>query len=192
MGTTLRHAIVFRKISTKSQPKGSSVAIPASKDALLDAINTNFAKLMADLGRVPAAQARHPALAGHAAGSLISPADLVAYLIGWNRLVLKWLSRDDCGQAVDFPETAYRWNQLGALAQKFYKDYQDIAWPELLSELTAAKADLVQTIKTRSNEELYGQPWYGKWTKGRMIQLNSASPYANARQRIRKYLRDQA
>ncbi|MFE3838233.1 ClbS/DfsB family four-helix bundle protein [Pseudogemmobacter sonorensis] len=36
------------------------------------------------------------------------------------------------------------------------------------------------------------QPWYGKWTKGRMIQFNSTSPYANARGRIRKWLRDTA
>ncbi|WP_353959734.1 ClbS/DfsB family four-helix bundle protein [Corynebacterium atrinae] len=25
------------------------------------------------------------------------------------------------------------------------------------------------------------QPWYGKWTMGRMISFNTSSPYADAR-----------
>ncbi|MFX4153989.1 ClbS/DfsB family four-helix bundle protein [Aliarcobacter butzleri] len=32
-------------------------------------------------------------------------------------------------EEVDFPETGYKWNQLGKLAQKFYEDYK-ISWHE--------------------------------------------------------------
>ncbi|MNK06664.1 hypothetical protein D3C87_245630 [compost metagenome] len=35
--------------------------------------------------------------------------------------------------------------------------------------------------------ELYETTWYEKWTMGRMIQFNTASPYNNARGRIRKW-----
>lgn len=122
----------------------------------------------------------------------MSPADLVAYLLGWNELVLTWLDRDDRGETVNFPDTGFRWNELGALAQKFYADYRTLDWPELLVRLTAANARLVSTISMRREDELYGRPWYGKWTKGRMIQFNTSSPYANARGRIRRWLRDQA
>lgn len=38
----------------------------------------------------------------------MSPADLVAYLIGWNDLVLKWLDRDDRGEPVDFTEAGFK------------------------------------------------------------------------------------
>ena len=119
----------------------------------------------------------------------MSPADLVSYLIGWNSLVLKWLEQDDRGAAVDFPETGFKWTQLGPLAQKFYADYRHLDWPALLDRLTVAKIRLVDTISARPEDELYGRPWYGKWTKGRMIQLNTSSPYANARARIRAWLR---
>ncbi len=51
----------------------------------------------------------------------MSPADLVAYLIEWNNLVLKWLDRDDRGEPVDFPGAGFKWNELGLLAQKFYR-----------------------------------------------------------------------
>ena len=128
---------------------------------------------------------------GHRSGTLMSPADLVAYLIGWNELVLKWLDRDDRGEAVDFPETGFQWNQLGLLAEKFYADYRALAWPELLARLAAAKAQLIDTISRRTEDELYGKAWYGKYSKGRMIQYNTSSPYTNARGRIRKWLNRQ-
>ena len=128
---------------------------------------------------------------GHRSGTLISPADLVAYLIGWNELVLKWLDRDDRGEAVDFPETGFQWNQLGLLAEKFYADYRALDWPELLARLAATKAQLIDTISQRTEDELYGKAWYGKYSKGRMIQYNTSSPYTNARGRIRKWLNRQ-
>lgn len=165
------------------------MAVPASKTELLDAISKTFGKLISDLERVPPELARTASLEGHAAGTMISPADLVAYLLGWNELVLRWLDRDDRGEVVEFPEVGFKWNQLGLLAQKFYEDYQDLDWQELLTRLTAANLRLVGTISSRPNDELYGNPWYGKWTKGRMIQFNTASPYANARARIRKWLK---
>lgn len=60
--------------------------------------------------------------------------NLVAYLIGWGQLVLKWNDRKSQGHEVDFPETGFKWNELG-----------------------------------------------------KMIQLNTASPFKNATARIRKW-----
>ena len=39
--------------------------------------------------------------------------------------------------------------------------------------------------------DLYEIPWYDKWPKGKMIQLNTSSPYKNARTRVRKWKRTQ-
>lgn len=167
------------------------MAVPVSKAELLDAISVAFDKLMADFSRVPQERSREASLEGHGSGTLMSPADLVAYLIGWNELVLKWLGRDDRGEAVDFPDTGFKWNQLGLLAQKFYADYRALDWSELLARLAATKTQLVDTVSQRTDDELYGRSWYGKYTKGRMIQYNTSSPYANARGRIRKWLKGQ-
>lgn len=60
-----------------------------------------------------------------------------------------------------------------------------------LATLAQAKSDVVALVEGLSNDELYGSPWYGKYTAGRMIQFNTSSPYANARRRIRSWLRDQ-
>ncbi|TNM65522.1 ClbS/DfsB family four-helix bundle protein [Aliirhizobium smilacinae] len=167
------------------------MAVPGSKNELIAAISKTFDRLCEDLARVPPKRARDTSMEGHLAGKTMSPADLVAYLIGWNELVLKWLDRDDRGGKVDSPETGFKWNELGLLAEKFYADYDALDWPERLERLGAVKELLVSTISARSNDELYGKGWYGKWTKGRMIQFNTSSPYANARARIRKWLKAQ-
>jgi len=167
------------------------MAIPASKSELLDAISETFDKLIVDLLKVPKDRARECSLEGHVKGTTMSAADLVSYLIGWNELVLSWLDQDDKGQDVDFPATGFKWNELGQLAQKFYKDCDGVDYHELLDRLKKAKENLVETISARSDNELYGGPWHGKWPKGRMIQFNTSSPYANARSRIRKWLKTQ-
>jgi hypothetical protein len=76
------------------------MTVPASKAELLAAITTTFDALIADLSNVPAHRTRERSLDGHAAGTRMSLADLVSYLVGWNELVLKWLDQDDRGAEV--------------------------------------------------------------------------------------------
>lgn len=165
------------------------MGIPQDKAELLLAIDTNFGKLSKALQAVPENRAQELAIEGHNKGTSMSVANLVAYLIGWNELVIKWIERDAAGLPVDFPETGFKWNELGRLAQKFYRDYEGLAYPALLARLMAARTRIVELIVTRSDDELYGRPWYEQWTLGRMIQLNTASPYHNANGRLRKWLK---
>ena len=167
------------------------MAVPANKQELLAAIETNYARLVFDLGRVSPEQSALKTMEGHAKGTLMSVHDLVAYLVGWNELVLKWCARRYQGLSVDFPETGFKWNELGALAAKFYRDYEDVPFSELLVRFENAKNALVALITARTDAELYGVEWYEKYTLGRMIQFNTSSPYANARGRLRKWLKVQ-
>lgn len=166
------------------------MAVPQHKDELLKAINVNFDKLRRELVDVPDNVVRDKGLEGHAKGTMMSVSDLVAYLVGWNELVLKWLDRDAAGQPIDFPETGFKWNELGRLAQKFYSDYEAVPYEQLVERLEAAKDRIVSLIESRSDDELYGSPWYEKWTMGRMIQFNTSSPYDNARGRLRKWKKE--
>lgn len=165
------------------------MAIPRSREELLDAIETTFSRLSRDLDRVPPEAAREPVLEGHAKGTMMSPADLVAYLIGWNRQVLTWHRRRTDGLPDEFPAAGFTWNQLGLLAQQYYDEYRDATWESLRAQLGAAHDQIVALVRDSSDEELYGAPWYGKWTMGRMISLNTSSPYVNARSRLRSWLR---
>lgn len=165
------------------------MAVPQNRRELLDAIGKTYLKLAADLASVPPERAREATLDGHAQGTRMSVADLVAYLIGWNLLVLKWCSGKASGAPVDFPETGYKWNELGRLAQKFYADHADVAYADLLRQFADVHARIIALVEGETDASLYGVPWYGKYTQGRMIQLNTSSPYANARVRLRKWLK---
>lgn len=168
------------------------MAIPTTKDELISAITERYIKLDAALDAVPSEIADEKSMDGHAKDTTMSVNDLVSYLIGWNELVLKWLDRDAHGKDIEFPDVGYKWNELGKLAQKFYRDYSTNSFAENRKRLAVAKDQLVLEISSRTDEELYGSPWHGKWTKGRMIQFNSSSPYENARNRIRKWLKSKS
>ena len=163
--------------------------IPKSRQELLDAIETNFERLSKDLGTVHAHRTNEATLEGHTRGTKMSVHNLVSYLLGWHSLVLKWIEKDAKEELIDFPETGFKWNQLGALAQKFYADYATVPYDQLLKDLAIAKQKIVDFLHGQTDEQLYGAPWYEKHTMGRMIQFNTSSPYANARTRLRKWKR---
>lgn len=163
--------------------------IPTTRAELLSAIEQSFTRLDRDLDRVPPGLAREPLLPGHATGTMMSPADLVAYLIGWNRQVLTWHERRTAGLPDEFPAPGVAWNQLGLLAQRYYAQHRDTAWGDLRETLVDAKGQITALVAGLSDDALYGRPWYRTWTLGRMISLNTSSPYANARTRLRSWLR---
>lgn len=65
------------------------MAVPENAEQLHKAIESGFVKLVRELETVPADLAGIRELDGHAAGTVMSVNDLLAYLIGWGELVLK-------------------------------------------------------------------------------------------------------
>ncbi|CDT08940.1 ClbS/DfsB family four-helix bundle protein [Sphingobacterium faecium] len=163
------------------------MAIPTNKEELRQAVEINYNKLKKELSSIPQELTRIQELEGHAKGTKMSINNLLAYLIGWGALVLKWNLKKDNNESVDFPETGYKWNELGRLAQKFYEDYQTDDFTTLKQNLDIHVDQILSLIATKSNQELYEINWYENWTLGRMIQFNTSSPYANATGRIRKW-----
>jgi hypothetical protein len=166
------------------------MAVPKNKEELQKAIAENYAKLKKELDIIPGQIASIQELEGHSKGTLMSVNNLVAYLIGWGELVIKWNHGKDNSLHIDFPETGFKWNELGKLAQKFYADYKGETYASLLQRLDSVVSDIALLIDGKSNEQLYEELWYGKWTLGRMIQFNTSSPYSNARVRLRKWKKE--
>lgn len=165
-------------------------SVPKNKDELILAINSIFPKLMDDYRSVPESSARECGIEGNVKGTVISVSDTAAYLVGWGKLVLKWYCLTSQDQHVDFPETGYKWNQLGQLAESFQEQYRDWNYNDLLDELEATTSEVLALISGLSNHELYGVVWYEKWTLGRMIQFNTSSPMKNMRTKVRRFKRE--
>ena len=166
------------------------MAIPKDKDELLKAITENYNTLTTELSNIPIDLTNIKELDGHTKNNLMSINNLVAYLHGWGQLVLKWYDKKSKGIEVDFPETGFKWNELGRLAQKFYKDYENDDYKTLNLKLNKTVNEILKLIESKSNKELYEINWYEKWTLGKMIQLNTSSPYKNAKDRIRKWKKE--
>lgn len=165
-------------------------SVPQNKDELTSAISSIFPKLMADYRSIQESKARKPGVEGNVKGTIISVSDTVAYLIGWGKLVLKWYHLKSQNQHVDFPETGYKWNQLGLLAESFHEEYRDWKYDDLLVELESTVNEILLLISSLSGYELYGVVWYEQWTLGRMIQFNTSSPMKNMRTKVRRFKRE--
>jgi hypothetical protein len=161
--------------------------IPEGKEELLKAITDNYKKLKIELSSIPIDLTASKDLDGNSKNTLMSINNLIAYLIGWGQLVLKWNDKKSKGIDIDFPETGFKWNELGLLAQKFYKDYEKYDFTTLNEKLDKTTTEILKLIESKTNKELYEMAWYNKWTLGKMIQLNTSSPFKNAKDRVRKW-----
>ncbi len=63
------------------------------------------------MNEIPQSLIAERTLNGHAKGTLMSISNLVAYLIGWGELVIKWEAKSKRGEVIDFPETNYKWTE---------------------------------------------------------------------------------
>lgn len=168
------------------------MAVPQTKSELLRAIECGYDRLERDLQQVTPQRARQPILSGHLEGTVMSPADLVAYLIGWGEVVLGWHEASARGEEPIFPAPGYAWDQMGDLALSFYRARETDSWADLLARFKDSKVRVADLVTNLRDEDLYGQQWHGYQSAGRMIQFNTSSMYANARRRIRFALREDA
>lgn len=50
-----------------------------------------------------------------------TPAQMIAYQLGWMNLILDWESKEQQGITGITPTPDYKWNNLGGLYESFYK-----------------------------------------------------------------------
>lgn len=122
-----------------------------------------------------------------------TPAEIIAYQLGWMHLVMGWDEDERKGKEVSMPAPGFKWNQLGEMYQSFYDEYAALTLPELRSQFRELEQRWQQWIDTFSEEELFTQghrKWTGNkdnWPAARWIHINSAAPFKTFRAKIRKW-----
>ncbi len=164
-------------------------SIPKNKEELYHAISEAYEKLIVDYSKIPEENTRSLNVEGNTKNTPISVCDTLSYLIGWGKLVLKWHDRKSNALAVDFPDTGFKWNELGKLAQHFHTRGKEKSYAELLLEYKSTVDEILILVDSLNEQELYGNDWYKKYTLGRMIQFNTSSPMKNVRTKIRKFIK---
>lgn len=122
-----------------------------------------------------------------------TPAEIIAYQLGWLDLVMGWDKDEKEGRPILMPSPDYKWNQLGGLYQSFYDNYAASSLPELRDLFRRAEQQWLDWINTLTEEELFTQgirKWTGSkenWPMARWIHINSAAPFKSFRAKIRKW-----
>jgi len=92
-----------------------------SKDELLDSIKSTYDKLRSEFDNIPENLTTEQSMEGQVKKTKMSVNNLLSYLIGWGELVLKWdRFYQKKNKLPDLPETGFKMNEMGKLAQKFY------------------------------------------------------------------------
>ena len=135
---------------------------------------------------IPVVMERQKKIAGN-----ISCCDVLAYQIGWARLLLGWDKSEAAGKIPAMPAKGYQWNQLGPLAQSFYEKSSEKTLKQLRTEFKRVFNQLIKWVQSLSEEELFElhqREWAGeKWPVIKWIQVNSIAPYRSARTKIRRW-----
>lgn len=125
-----------------------------------------------------------------------TPAENLAYQVGWTTLVLKWEEDEKNGLPVHTPSDTFKWNQLGGLYQWFTDTYAHLSLKELQDRLRGNIQAIYAMIDSLSEEELF-KPHMRKWadesTKTavwevyKFIHVNTVAPFGTFRTKIRKW-----
>ncbi|WP_420539656.1 ClbS/DfsB family four-helix bundle protein [Paenibacillus polymyxa] len=122
-----------------------------------------------------------------------TPAEMIAYQLGWLHLVMSWDKDEREGKTAIMPAPNYKWNRLGELYQSFYKTYSHYSLYELRDMFKLAEQTWLDWVDTLSHEELFTQgvhKWTGtnpNWPMARWIHINSVAPFKTFRAKIRKW-----
>ncbi len=125
-----------------------------------------------------------------------TPAENLAYQVGWTTLILKWEMDERKGIKVITPTEEYKWNELGKLYQSFTDNYAGASIKELRTMLDKNIEAIYTMIDTMTDDELF-KPHMRKWaddaTKSavweayKFIHINTVSPFGSFRTKIRKW-----
>ncbi len=163
----------------------------ANKEELKAEINKTFEKYIMEFDAIP------ESLKDKRVESVDrTPAENLAYQVGWTTLLLTWEEDEKNGLTVSTPSEKFKWNQLGQLYQWFTDTYAPLSLQELKIKLHENVNAICAMIDLLSEEELF-HPHMRKWadeaTKTavwevyKFIHVNTVAPFGTFRTKIRKW-----
>ncbi len=162
-----------------------------SKEELKDEIKRTYSKFIAEFDNIPEDMKDI-----RAKDVDRTPAENLAYQVGWTTLVLKWEQDERNGLEVKTPSNQFKWNQLGALYQWFMDTYAGLSIHELRIMLDMNIQEIYEMIDSMSDEDLFvphRRKWADSATKSaawevyKFIHINTVAPFGTFRTRIRKW-----
>lgn len=118
--------------------------------------------------------------------------DVLAHLLEWQNMVLKWHTAGLQGKVIPIPAEGLNWAQIPLLNQRIYEAYCGTPLADIQKQLKATHKKMLNTIQGLSDEELFTRGHYA-WTKnntlGTYFVSCTSSHYNWARTNIKKGLK---
>ncbi len=125
-----------------------------------------------------------------------TPAENLAYQVGWTTLLLQWEEDERKGLRAKTPSERFKWNQLGELYRWFTETYAHLSLQALKVRLNENVKAVCAMIDAMREEELF-QPHMRKWADDatktavwevyKFIHVNTVAPFGTFRTKIRKW-----
>jgi hypothetical protein len=123
-----------------------------------------------------------------------TPAQMIAYQLGWLDLILGWDRDEAAGKQVVTPREGFKWNNLGGLYQSFYEEFADNSMAELQELFKKKVAAFVEWLDGFSEDEVFtpgSRKWAAStpsnWPVWKWVHINTAAPFKSFRSKIRKW-----
>ncbi len=123
------------------------------------------------------------------AGGKASPADLIAYQIGWGRCLIRWYESGIKGEESEMPEKDLPKWDYGAIASHFYRKYSFDQAEKQIEEFEQVVRAVLLIVENEAHtgnlDKLGVWDWCtlksGKqWPLEKWVRVNTLSPYKRA------------
>ena len=123
-----------------------------------------------------------------------TPAQMLAYQLGWMSLICGWDADELAGRTFAMPAEGIKWNQLGGLYEKFYAAHAGKPLLRLCDEFKEAIDSMNAWLLNFTDDEMFkpgGRKWASStpsnWPIWKWIHINTVAPFKSFRSKIRKW-----
>jgi len=123
-----------------------------------------------------------------------SPAQMLAYQLGWMDLLLDWEQDEQNGKTVTTPAAGFQWNKLGRLHESFYKKWSGVSIQQLQFEFANRLIGIICLVDSLSDQDFF-EPGRRQWASStpsawpvcKWLHINTVAPFTSFRTKIRKW-----
>jgi hypothetical protein len=158
---------------------------PTTRAQLLDRIDVEFDRLMAEVDRLPPKDRLTPGACGE-----WSVKDILAHLDAWHELLLEWEHAGSAGRAPAMPAPGFRWKDMPELNDAIWKRTRAAPLAEVTSRLRASHQRVRAIVEAYDDEGLFArgrQRWTGSTSVGSYAVSATSSHYAWAADLVRRF-----
>jgi hypothetical protein len=119
-----------------------------------------------------------------------SAKDLLAHLVEWKLLFLKWYQDGLAGKSFKTPAEDLKWNQLPQLNERIYQKWKNTSLDLILTQLESTNREMLGITRSLPEQQLFQPklyPWMNTSVLYHWIEANSSAHYHWARLLMRKW-----